>query len=105
MTGTKIKQYNKSVYRKAQAYLRSQQVKFMKPNRLCTSWKILHYGIKADESPNIDHIQSVIMYCDFSDYCTRFSSTFRAVEAFESLISIKKRNAAFWWESKSLREM
>eukprot|EP01084_Bolivina_argentea_P243426 408089_1 len=83
-----INEYNKMVYHTAVQYLQSDKVKGMKPNRLCTWWNVLHYEIKADSSPNVDQIESVIMYCDFTKYCTRFSATFRAVETFESLISL-----------------
>ena len=102
-----IKIYKKLVYGKALKYLYSKKIRGMKPNMLCTDciWNACHYGINKEESPNINHIQSVIMYCDFSDYCTKFSESFRAIEPFESLLSIKERNSEFFWQSKSLREM
>eukprot|EP01084_Bolivina_argentea_P277167 473112_1 len=100
-----IKEYNNKVLIKANAYCKSHKVKSMKPNKLCTRWKAFHYGNFTGQSPNFHHIQSIIMYCDFSHYCTLFSATFRAIEAYESLVSIRQRNSAFWWQSKSLREM
>eukprot|EP01084_Bolivina_argentea_P103104 184702_1 len=54
---------------------------------------------------SIQHLMSLIIYCDFTDLCTEFSATFRPNRNNEPIESIKKRNAAFWWMSKFLREI
>eukprot|EP01084_Bolivina_argentea_P259204 437281_1 len=102
-----IKEYTELVLHKAMQYLESEKVTGMKPNQLCqyTSNYCIHYGINKDECPKLQHIIAIIMYCDFTDFCTIFSATFRAMEAFESLLSIKQRNSAFYCQSKALREM
>ena len=38
---------------------------------------VLHYDIEKGTPITKDHIISIILYCDFSEYCAKFSSTFR----------------------------
>ena len=47
---------------------------------------------------------SILLYCNFSDFCTEFSKTFRAIHAYETLTSIKERNRKYRHLSKILRE-
>ena len=62
-----------------------------------------HYGIAMESPITMDHIISLILYCDFTTYCTNFSSTFRAL-GFERMEDTKKRNASFYFESRLFRE-
>ena len=48
---------------------------------------------------------SLVLYCDYSAYCTEFSSTFRRISVIESMEDVKKSNSRFWHQSKNLREM
>eukprot|EP01084_Bolivina_argentea_P312342 540747_1 len=47
---------------------------------------------------------SLILYCDFSDYCSRFSASFRKTSGHEPLEEVRKRNEEFYWQSKLFRE-
>eukprot|EP01084_Bolivina_argentea_P047659 87841_1 len=96
-----ITDYTESVMLKANTYFIKDKVKAMRANYYD---KYLHYGISKGNSITINHIISVILYCDFSEYCTAFSATFRAVKPLEPLTLIKKRNQEFWWQSKLFRE-
>ena len=64
----------------------------------------LHYGIAYGSVMEYQHIQSVVLYCNFSDLSTAFSATFRKMHPFESLKSLKKRNSEFGHMSRLLRE-
>eukprot|EP01083_Nonionella_stella_P015938 44583_1 len=66
--------------------------------------RFLHYDIKEGTPLSIENVMCVIAYCDFTDFCTDFTSTFRPIKLFESLSSIKQRNQEYWWVSKILRE-
>eukprot|EP01084_Bolivina_argentea_P277983 474762_1 len=63
-----------------------------------------YYGIEKGQKVLLEHLQSVILYTDFSDLCTAFSSTFRSSYFGEAIQSIKNRNACYYYLSKRLRE-
>ena len=63
------------------------------------------YDIKKGSIMTIDHLVALILYTDFTDHCTDFSSTFRKQNIFESLERVKQRNREYWWMSKLLREV
>eukprot|EP01083_Nonionella_stella_P151111 482433_1 len=63
-----------------------------------------HYGIQMKDSITFDHLLTLILYTDWTDHCSHFSSTFRKQNAFETLNSIIKRNSAYYWMSRRLRE-
>ena len=65
----------------------------------------LYYGIEFGDFLLFGHILALILYTDFSKLCTVFSSTFRQMHNFETLKSIKTRNALFYWMSRRLREL
>eukprot|EP01084_Bolivina_argentea_P201566 344535_1 len=96
-----ISDYNDIVLVKAETYMVSETIKELKP---CDMVMTLEYGIKENDVISMNHVVSVIMYCDFSNYCTSFSASFRTVKKFETLDSVKNRNREFWWQSKLLRE-
>ena len=96
-----VDSFDDLVLTKAKQYITSETVKTM----VSSTWaKLVHYEIAPNTPITINHIISIILYCDFSKYCTSFSSTFRALSPFESMESVKKRNSEFWWQSKLLRE-
>ena len=64
-----------------------------------------HYDIDMLAVVAYHHLLSLILYTDFTKVCTNFSASFRRIRPFESLSSIKKRNSAFFWMSKHLREL
>ena len=89
-----------SIITKAAEYERSRKAR--KFAAICP--KHLHYGIEKGTPLSIQNLISVILYCDYTDLCTDFSSTFRPIRHNEPLESIKRRNREFWWMSKLLRE-
>ena len=63
-----------------------------------------HYGIRRGTPIGVEHLCSLIIYCDYTQICTAFSETFRQINPEEKLESVKKRNTKYWWLSKNLRE-
>lgn len=96
-----MKEYQTLVWFKACEHMMSVKVKGITANRMDA---FLHYGIEKDEPITMQHIISLILYCDFSKFCSSFSSTFRKIIGYETLLSVKKRNQEFWWQSKLFRE-
>ena len=78
-------------------------IKGTKPNTYGHAW--LNYDISENDIISIDHIIALILYCDFSTYCTRFSKTFRQICSIESMEEVKARNSCFWFQSKNFREV
>lgn len=64
----------------------------------------LHYEIDQYAPLLKDHLLALILYCDYTDLSTDFSSTFRKNEQFESFDSVKIRNQSYAWLSQRLRE-
>lgn len=95
--------WNQLVIVKAKEFMVSDKVKAIKANWFCNKG-FLHYEIKGGYPIKIDHIISMILYCDFSTYCTKFSESFRKLTFYETLASVKKRNTEYWWQSKHFRE-
>eukprot|EP01084_Bolivina_argentea_P291449 500914_1 len=65
----------------------------------------LHFGIKYGAKLKKSHLHSLVLYCDFTDFCTNFSSSFRKVKWNETLQSVKQRNRKYFHISKNLREV
>eukprot|EP01084_Bolivina_argentea_P202623 346173_1 len=101
LTHININEYNELVILKANQYVNTEKVRHNCANARDDE---LHYDIEENTPLFLWNLISVILYCDFSKLCTHFSSTFRAIEFAESLLSIKERNQEFWWMSKILRE-
>ena len=64
----------------------------------------LYYGVQDEAPLRKDNLISVILYTDFTELSSDFTSTFRKKSPFETLGSIKTRNSRYWWMSKTLRE-
>eukprot|EP01084_Bolivina_argentea_P077406 140399_1 len=98
--------FNDILMLKTNKYLASKEVKSMKsyggPGAKPIDY--LHYEIPPNSPITSEHLQSIILYTDFSALCTDFTSTFRKNNIFETEISIKKRNAKYLWFSRRLRE-
>lgn len=88
-----VSQFKQMVF-KADNYMNSKRVKAMRAKRLHGYAE--HYGIAEDSPITIDHIQSVLLYTNFTKLCSQFAGTFRAEQFGESLQSIKKRNSAYF---------
>eukprot|EP01084_Bolivina_argentea_P077638 140865_1 len=97
-----MEDYNKKVVDKAEHYYTSERAKAMTCK---VADDVLHYGIKFGVPITREHLYAVILYCDFTDFSTDFTSTFRALKWNESITSLKKRNSKFYHISKALREI
>ena len=53
----------------------------------------------------LHHILSVIFYCDLDTLSFKFSSTYRAMKANESIEEITARHSNFYWFGRYLREL
>eukprot|EP01084_Bolivina_argentea_P198267 339562_1 len=65
----------------------------------------LRYGITAGTSITFHHILAVILYCDWSDLCSEFSSTFRKKKFYHSIQFVKEKNREYAHWSRLLREL
>eukprot|EP01084_Bolivina_argentea_P096069 172714_1 len=97
-----INEYNDLVMTKVQQYISTKKVK--KTYAKSPSDDHLHYGIKRGEKLSQWNLISLILYCDFSSYCTEFTASFRAATPYEALGHIRERHRQFWWMGKTLRE-
>ena len=50
------------------------------------------------------HLCAVILWCDYSQFCTLFAESFRKLEGFETLEDLKSRNSRYHHMSKLLME-
>ena len=83
--------------------MKSKKVKGLKAS---FNWKghAVHYEIDSGAPITAKHIQSLLLYTDYTELCSEFSRTFRAAHFGEGLESIKARNSAYFSMSKLLRE-
>eukprot|EP01084_Bolivina_argentea_P024271 45244_1 len=86
---------------KANEYL---QCKIVKKMKAADRNKYLHYEITKGRKLLLFNIICIILYCDFNDLCTMFSSTFRKKNSFEPLSVMKNRNREYAIWSRNLRE-
>ena len=63
-----------------------------------------YYGILKDSPLLVEHLLSVLLYCDYTKHSASFSRSFRKTDEFEGLQSIKQRNSKYFWMAKRLRE-
>lgn len=94
---------------KVDIYLASKKVKALKPKSetrswLAQDWINLSYEIAEDEPISFNHLLSLCLYTDYTNLSSDFSSTFRALHRYETLSSVKRRNANYHFMSKYLRE-
>ena len=86
---------------KANQYMETDLVKNLKAANMDA---LLHYGIQSPAPISISHVTSIILYCDLTKYSTMFSESFRKLNSFETINSVRRRNEEFWWQSKLLKE-
>eukprot|EP01084_Bolivina_argentea_P020673 38438_1 len=87
---------------KMHKYMNTKKVKKMKSVQFAE--KRLHYDIGTDIPISRHHLLSIILRCDWTTLCTKFSLTFRKKQCFEPLSSIKQRNAEYANWSRLIRE-
>eukprot|EP01083_Nonionella_stella_P190731 706327_1 len=61
-------------------------------------------GIKEKSPITVPHVLSLLFYCNFTQLCTAFSSTFRRIRPDETDEEVKERNAHFFHWSRLLLE-
>eukprot|EP01084_Bolivina_argentea_P088958 160612_1 len=96
-----FKQWNEKIVFKADEFYKTNKVKEMSCKEI--RWGMDH-GIKQYELILVSHLQCIIIYCDWSELCTLFSSTFRKRHEFEPLELLKKRHSKFHYFGKGLVE-
>eukprot|EP01084_Bolivina_argentea_P000508 952_1 len=99
----KLKHFDEKVILKSIELFSTPAVKEMEA-KFGSDDQAAHYGIPKKTQISIKHLQSVILYTDFTDLSTLFSSTFRPAYFGEPLETIKKRNQCFYYLYKTLRE-
>ena len=102
-----IAEFNEHVIDKGNDYIQQEICKKMKSNPMCgmNGDDPLRYDIPNGTALSVHHLYAVIMYCDFSDFCTAFGRSFRKLKWDESIASIKDRNSRFYFVSRYLREL
>ena len=101
-----IKAFNGQVTLRSNQYMKSKAIQKL---RATYSIGVMdeqskYYGIDEGSVISLQHVQSVILYTDFTGLSSSFSSSFREITVGESLESIKLRNQSFYYMSKYLRE-
>ena len=61
--------------------------------------KYNHYGLSEGNRISLEHVISIILYCDYSELSSDFSATFRKSSPFEPLSITKHRHRKYWWWS------
>eukprot|EP01084_Bolivina_argentea_P034533 63942_1 len=103
--GLVITQWNSNVMLKANQYYETNDAKQLLCKEGGSGEDPLHYNILFCEPISEEHLQAVILYCNFSELATHFKATFRKNNLFEQLNSVKKRNSKYWCFSKLIREV
>ena len=96
------KQYENEVITKANIYIETKAVKGIP----ATEYKSdgLKYNIAAGTEISINHLISVILYTDYTNLSSQFTSTFRQNGLFEPMNVTKERNRKYAYWSKLLLE-
>eukprot|EP01083_Nonionella_stella_P142551 441296_1 len=63
------------------------------------------YGILEGTLVTLEHLLVMIMYCDLTDLCTKFSGTYRKLDSYEGDKALKTRHANFANMGRLLREL
>ena len=97
-----IRNYNIMLY-KSIGFMKTEKVKSMK--LYASEFDMFaYYGIPNGTVIQIHHIQAVIGYTDYSKLASSVTASMRRQHPNESLLSIKSRNAHYYWMSKYLSE-
>ena len=106
----------KKILNKAQEYIETEGIKSIKAD-IDVKYVNNHFGIKGDRKEygriieengdkiSLNHLISIITYCDTDTFSSKWSESFRFKYYGESLNSIKKRNSKYYHLSKALREL
>lgn len=91
--------FKDSIIEKGGRFIQSHRCRRMKSDR-----DEYNFGIPNRSPLSVRHVQAVIAYCDFTEFCSAFSSSFRRRAPSEDIMSVNKRNSSFYFVSKYLRE-
>eukprot|EP01084_Bolivina_argentea_P186380 321280_1 len=94
--------FKEKIIGKAKAYIKTKKCKKIKCIELGDE---LHFGIEYGAPLSQKHLQSLLLYTDFTEFCTDFSTTFRPNSVDETIATITKRNSKYHCISKHLREL
>ena len=94
--------WKEMVILKSEQFMDTEKVKSMKFKT--RGWS-RYFDIDEFEPIRIEHIQSLILYTDFTKLSQSFTSTFRRLYENEPLESVKNRNCSYYWMSKLLIEI
>eukprot|EP01083_Nonionella_stella_P306018 1069973_1 len=95
-----LKQYEAMIV-KVNHYLQAAVFRQTTATRYGPRW--CSYGIAKGDPIQFEHLLALVLYADYSDLSSHFSSTFRK-KPFETITSVKRRNAVYYWMSRRLRE-
>ena len=98
-----IEQYEQEIVPKANAFHQTILVKSMTCD---PDWSndFRRYGVSANEILSKDRLISMILYTDYTNLSSSFSSTFRRTTVFEPVEATKQKHRHYYWMSKLLRE-
>eukprot|EP01084_Bolivina_argentea_P042612 78566_1 len=84
------KQWNRKIAFKALQYYKTEKVKNITASQNVHTTK---REIKNRQLISLQHLECVMLYCDWSDLCTHFSETFRKKYEFAPVDLLKERHA------------
>ena len=89
--------------KKATRYLHSARCK-----KMVDRWNwgySLKFEVSKKGKVTVQHLLSLLLYTDSSEYCTALSETFRAITSGETIEEMNRRNSLYYWTSRYLREL
>ena len=98
-------QFEQQVVQKAAQYLKTSKCRKLKCKAYWGRDDPFHFGIKNGSPIQPHHLYSIILYCDFTKFCTLFSLSLRETNHGDGLKEVKGKNGAFFFVSKTLREL
>ena len=95
-------EFEELVVEKAKNYLKTKRCRNIK---CIEEWDELHFDIKRGAPLTESHLNALLLYTDFSDLSTAFSSSYRALHPKETLKAIKARNSSYYHFAQKLVEL
>ena len=94
-----MKQYKQEIIPKVDAYFETKLVKSMESDR-----DYNEYGISKGDIISKSRLICIILYTDYTNLSSHFSSTFRKSNTFEPTQAMIKRHTNYYWMARYLRE-
>ena len=86
--------FKNEVLTKAKQYMETEIIKSVPP-----APKYNYYGLKMGDDISLQHVITIILYCDYTHLSSDFSSSHRKLSPFEPLSLTKVRQRKYWWWS------